>query len=267
MRNIKIDITLRSVISKLPHTFVRLLTNKEGKKLLDTALPEVKDKRADLIVEMEDKSIFHLEVQSSNDKTMPFRMLEYFFLIREKFKTDNIFQMVLYVGKHKMNMENRINLDNLKFNYQLKNIKEIDCNELLTSKDFDDKILAVLCKIDDENGYINTIIQDLIKLDENQKKDYVKKLLSLSRYRPNIDKTLKVEIKEKVMPIVISLKNDPYYNQGKVEGKLEGKLEGKFEAKIESAVTFIKDFHLSIDEVSKKLNIPVSEIKKYLNVK
>jgi len=257
VKNIKIDITLRSVISKLPHTFIRLLTNKEGKKLLDTALPEVKDKRADLIVEMEDKSIFHLEVQSLNDKNMAFRMLEYFFLIREKFKTDNIFQMVLYVGKEKLNMTNNINLKNLKFNYSLKDIREINCSELLNSQDFDDKILAVLCNIENESKYINSIIFELLKLEENKRKDYIKKLFSISRYRPKIDKILKNEIKERIMPIVIDLKNDPYYNEGKLEGKLEGK--------IESAITFIKDFHLPIEEVSKKLHIPISEIKKYLD--
>ena len=82
----KIDITLRDVISNLPHKFIELLTNKKGIKLLDTSLPQVKDKRADLIVLMEDDSIFHLELQSFNDKNMAFRMLEYYLLIKHSIK-------------------------------------------------------------------------------------------------------------------------------------------------------------------------------------
>jgi len=62
------------------------------------------------------------------------------------------------------------------------------------------------------------------------------------------------------MPIVIDLKNDPYFIQGIQTGKEEGKIEGK----IESAITFIKDFHLPIEEVSKKLHIPIETIKKAL---
>ena len=87
---VKIDISLREVISNLPHKFVEILTNKKGVKLLDTALPNVKDKRADLIVELEDKTIFHLELQSSNDNKMAYRMLEYYLLIKEKFDRESI---------------------------------------------------------------------------------------------------------------------------------------------------------------------------------
>ena len=58
------------------------------------------------------------------------------------------------------------------------------------------------------------------------------------------------------MPIVIDLKNDPYFIQGIQTGKEEGK--------IESAITFIKDFNLPIEEVSKKLHIPIETIKKAL---
>ena len=65
---IKVDITLREIISKLPYKFIEILTGKQGVKLLDTSLPNVKDKRADLLVELEDKNIFHLELQTFNDK-------------------------------------------------------------------------------------------------------------------------------------------------------------------------------------------------------
>ena len=63
---IKVDITLREVISKLPYKFIEILTGKKGIKLLDTSLPNVKDKRADF--ERDRDRIIHTEA---------FRRLEY----------------------------------------------------------------------------------------------------------------------------------------------------------------------------------------------
>jgi len=41
----------------------------------------VQEKEADLVVELEDGTIFHLEIQSTDDKEMPNRMLQYALLI------------------------------------------------------------------------------------------------------------------------------------------------------------------------------------------
>ena len=267
---IKIDITLRDVISKLPQNFIQLLTNKKGVKLLDTSLPEVKDKRADLIVEMEDKSIFHLELQTFNDNNMNYRMLEYYLLIRKKFKTDNIEQMVLYVGEKEINMPDNINTKNLSFHYTLKNIKEIDCNNLINSNEIEDKILAVLCNIDDENRYINAIINELLTLNENERKDYIKKLLSMSRYRKNINTKLINAIKEKVMPITIDIKNDPYYEEGIKEGLKEGLKKGikqGLQKGLEKSIKVLLEVGLSKEDISKKLNISINEIDEILKGK
>ena len=154
---VKIDISLRDIVSNLPSNFIKLLINKKGIRLLDTSFAAVKDKRADLIVELEDNSIFHLELQSYNDKNINFRMLEYFLLSREKFKTNNIIQMVLYVGDSKLNMPNSINLHNLQYNFLLKDIKKLNCLELINSNNLEDKLLAVLCNIKDENKYIKFV--------------------------------------------------------------------------------------------------------------
>jgi len=226
MKNIKIDISLREIISKLPHKFIEILTNKKGVKLLDTALPDVKDKRADLVVELEDNTIFHLEVQSENDKFMAWRMLEYYFLIKQKYKNYKIYQMVLFVGDKKLNIQNKIKEDKISFEYDLKDIRDINCVDLLNSKDLEDKILAVLCKIESEDKYINSIIDEILKLDEKERKDYIKKLFSLSRYRANINKKLIKSIKERVMPITIDLQNDPYYKEGIQAGIQKGIQKG-----------------------------------------
>jgi len=261
---IKIDIALRDIVSSIPNTFIKLLTDKKGVKLLDTSLANVKDKRADLIVELEDKTIFHLELQSFNDKNMPFRMLEYYLLIREKFKTNNISQMVMFVGD-KLNMPDSITENNLKFSYNLKDIKELNCKELINSNDLEDKILAVLCNIEDENRFINAIIKELLELDIKKRKDYIQKLLSLSRYRPNINTTLIKNLKERVMPITIELNNDPYYKEGLQQGLQQGLQKGLQKGKeevLKSTIKILKEF-LNEEQIAQKLNISVDKVKEY----
>ena len=41
-----LDITLRDAIQEIPPKFIQILTGKSATKLLDTSLPEVKDRRA-----------------------------------------------------------------------------------------------------------------------------------------------------------------------------------------------------------------------------
>ncbi|NPA58549.1 MAG: flagellar biosynthesis/type III secretory pathway protein, partial [Aquificae bacterium] len=70
----RLDITLRDAISRIPQRFVQILTGQKGKSILDNTFPAVKERKADLILQLEDGSIFHLELQTKNDKNMPFRM-------------------------------------------------------------------------------------------------------------------------------------------------------------------------------------------------
>jgi len=55
--------TIREIFQEVPTTFVKLLTNKEAKELLETKFPKVEEKEADLVVRLEDDGIFHLEIQ------------------------------------------------------------------------------------------------------------------------------------------------------------------------------------------------------------
>jgi predicted transposase YdaD len=151
----KLDITLRDIISNIPHKFVEILTGKRAVKILDNTFPSVKERKADLILEMEDGSIFHLELQTNNDKDMPFRMAEYLLLIAKKYNTKNVNQMVLYVGDGKPNMETDLRVGRMTYDYELRDIKEIECKELLDSDSIEDKILAVLCRVENFEKYVD----------------------------------------------------------------------------------------------------------------
>ena len=220
----KFDKTLRDIIQNIPQKFVSILTGKKGVKILDNTFPSTKERVADLVLQLEDDTIFHLELQTQNDKNMPFRMLEYYLLLKQRYPDKPINQMVLYVGDGKPNMPNFLETDKLKFRYELKDIKNIECKELLESDNLEDKILAVLCKVKDFEKYIFSLIDELLKLPEKQRADYIRKLLIALNYRPKLKVKLKMLMEERKMPLTITeemAKEDPFYDLGFKKAKKE----------------------------------------------
>ena len=259
----KIDITLRDIIQEIPSKFVQLLSGKNAKKLLDTSLPQVKERRADFLVELEDGSIFHLELQTQNDKNMPFRMLEYFVLISSKYPNRKIKQMVLYVGEKPLNMKNSIEIENLTFNYELKDIREISCEELFKSNSITDKILAVLCDIREPEKYFRELLTELYKLPERERRDYLKKLLNLLTIRSKLVEEFKLEVKK--MPITFdreTIENHPFFKDGLKEGLEKGKLE----AKREDVIKLHRKLNMSAKEIAEVLELPIDFVKNVLKM-
>jgi len=265
----KLDKTLRDIIQNIPQKFIKILTGKKGTKILDNTFPSTKERVADLVLQLEDGSIFHLELQTQNDKNMPLRMLEYYMLLKQRYPNKPIKQMVLYVGDGKPNMENTIKTDNLNFSYQLKDIKQIKCKELLESSSLEDKILAVLCKVEDFEKYIFSLSNELLKLPEKQRSDYIVKLLIALNYRPKLKVKLKTLMEERKMPITITeemAKKDPFYDwgfkKGVETGLKEGLEKGKEEAKKEIARNMYFELKISTEQISKILNVPIDFVEK-----
>ncbi len=254
----KIDITLRDIIQEIPPKFVQLLTGKNAKKLLDTSLPQVKERRADFLVELEDGSIFHLELQTQNDKNMPFRMLEYFVLLSSKYPNRKIKQMVLYVGEKPLKMKDRIETENLSFSYKLMDIREISCEELFKSDSLTDKILAVLCDVRNPEKYFRELLTELYKLPERERRDYLKKLLNLLTIRSKLVEEFKLEVEK--MPITFdreTIENHPFFKDGKQEGLKEG---------LEKAVLRLhKKLKMDAKEIAEVLEIPLDFVETVIN--
>lgn len=110
--------------------------------MLTVEYPSVKDRRPNLVVRLMDKRLYHLELQTANDSTMPHRMLEYFSLILNVYHQEP-FQQVLYVGKQAVKMPNRLTLNKLQFEYKIIDIRKIDCQPLLDSPNTEDNLLVM----------------------------------------------------------------------------------------------------------------------------
>jgi len=252
----KMDIFLRDSFQRIPQKFVLLLTGKKGIRVLDTTFPTVKERKADFVVELEDGSIFHLELQTHPDKNMPLRMLEYRIFLMQKYPDKEIRQMVLYVGDGAPRMESSINQGNLSFSYELRDIKELSCRELMESSQLEDKILAVLCNVEEPERYFNELMEELLKLPEKERADYTRKLLTALHYRPKLKMVLKHLLEERKMPITITeemLKQDPFYQEGLEKGKKDAIQK-----------LYLKK-HLSAEEIAETLELPIEFVKKAID--
>ena len=78
------DITLKSLLRRGSETLLAL-TNLPVEKWHNIELPEVRNRRADLLGETGDGRILHIELQSTNDSTMALRMMEYCAAIYRQF--------------------------------------------------------------------------------------------------------------------------------------------------------------------------------------
>ncbi len=235
------DRTLRELLKGLPEKFIEILTGKRGIRFIDTSLPQVKERRPDLLVELEDGSVFHLEVQTKRDVNMDFRMLEYYVALKqlEEVRDRNLIQMVLYLeereeeGKEKREEkeeekkgEREVVFDSgrLRFKYNVQYINDIECRPLIESEGIEDNIVAILCKIDDFSYFWERLKSKLTRLPLTKRKDYMTKLMYLARLRPGIYNILDIDLRKEVedMPLTIDKEKDPLYRMGVEEGLQEG---------------------------------------------
>ena len=277
------DRTLRELFQDIPKGLVKLLSNKEAIELLETKFPKVEEKEADLVVKLEDDSIFHLEIQSTDDKSMPKRMLQYALLIEQVHGKFPI-QCVLYIGEKDIEIPNGIKTKHLNYNFDVKNIKEIDCSLLIESEDINDNVLAILCNVKDIDRLLSRLNKKLMNLDNKKREDYLRKIFYLLRLRPNLYKNIyRIKREELKMPFVIEKTKDPLYKEGIEVGIEKGLQKGKEEGIREGLEKGVKKgieferialtkslLNLGVDvEVIKKAtgfdDKKIEEIKKELN--
>jgi predicted transposase YdaD len=94
----KYDAALKSVLTRGSAGFLSRLMGLEVAGFLNSDLAEVRSQQVDLLGEASDGRLFHVELQSTNEQRMAFRMLEYLVAIEGKYGRVPR-QLVLYVGR------------------------------------------------------------------------------------------------------------------------------------------------------------------------
>jgi len=207
LEKIKTDLLLKHLFKNPATRLIEIILGKKinWQLLQDTDLKIVKNREADLVVKLEDNTLLHIEIQSTNDPSMPYRMFEYFYLITDKYKPKDLIQVCIYIGKEPLKMSDKIQFSDWTYRYRLIDMKDVPCRELAKSPNITDKLLAGLCKIEDPKFYVENVIKDIKKANPKDRKELFTLFLEISKIRNNIEEEIKMYIRQEdfEMPITI----------------------------------------------------------------
>jgi len=256
------DITLKPIIKKLikplSKYFFNLEINTDNIIFLDKELDRIEKREADIVANINNEYILHIEIQNAYDKYMPQRMLRYYLDISQ-ISDLPIRQYCIYIGKGKNYIQDNINVKNLNYNYTLIDTRNIDCEYLLNEPTPEAKVLAILCDFKDKNPreVIGYIIDELKRLLKNEQK-IRNFLMMLDIFSTN--RGLEDIVKEESMLRTMTYEDLPSYHAG-IERGIE---RGFMQSKIEDAIVMIKKFNINPKMVAKELGVSLDLILKRL---
>jgi len=224
----RFDLILKEIFSKAVGIIFWLATGQkiEGKaKVLPAEIRFVKSFYPDILLEIGGK-IIHIEIQVQQDKTLPERMLDYFYAIRKKYgKTPT--QIVLFVGKGnppptKFELKDEFGTQSLSFNFIVLDMKKINPDVFIKSEKPEEVLVGVLAgKFKDKPEIIKKVKKRIVEIVKDEK-EIAKYIDSVSFLAGLFD----VKIEVKPMPIQVDIRKTFLYKWGKEEGLKEGKQEG-----------------------------------------
>jgi len=158
-------------------------------------------------------------------------------------------------------MKSQIKRDKIEYSYDIIDMRDIACEELLNSNDSSAIALSILCdfKGRDKQSVINTILRRLREL--NNDRDFEKYLEIVTLYSTN--RGLEENIKKGVEMLTVDIEKTPFYQMGVEQGKELGIKEATFK----NAMLMINKFKLSIDDIVEELNIKKEELLEYMSKK
>jgi hypothetical protein len=193
---------------------------------LNVELPEVRSTRVDLLGETTAGELVHIELQSTNDGSMPLRMAEYclrVYRLFERFPT----QILLYVGEDPVRMQSELIGRDQWFRYRLMDIRELDGERLLESEHVGDNIIAILARWQDSHKAVRLIVEKVAKLEPGERQGALEQLLILAGLRKL---GLVVEEEASKVPILNDILDHEVlgreYKRGLQEGVQQGAAEG-----------------------------------------
>jgi hypothetical protein len=220
-------------------------------------LQHTKERKPDLLKKVTDSDgkvfILHVEYQVKNENEMVYRMAEYLVMLLRKYSLP-VKQVVLFMGAGKARMPMEINEDNLKYNYQLITLSEIDYKIFLKSDKAEEKILAILANFDND-GEDLALRNILRELQADTKGDfaenrYFEQLRILAQLRK-----LDIKFAEAMESITKFFKeeNDPFFRRGEAKGSQN------------KAVTIAREMKkdgIPVEQIAKFTELSIEEIEK-----
>ncbi len=181
----------------------------------------VEERIADLLIELGDDTILHIEFQSTNQTEMPYRMGIYGLLAAQKYRGRKIEQLLIYIGRDPLSMSAALHIGEIKVRYKLIDIREFNALELLASGRPGDCALALLA-----NGgveHMRQIIGQACQLPEPERRRVLARMAVLSGLR-GASERFRIEVK--AMGVNIDFEENvilkEIYDTGFEKGREEG---------------------------------------------
>jgi len=218
----KKDVISKELLKKIARdiaTHILKIEILDDMELIDKEFTRVEKRDADLLFK-NGNEIVHIEVQNANHKQMHLRMHRYYSDILFEFEAYNIRQYMLYIGKYRCNMQDKIQRDKIDYSYDIINIADIPCESLLNSNDASAVVLAILCDFEgkDKQEVVNLLLRRLKALsDEKEYKNYLKMVNILSSNRD-----LEDEVKRGTEMLSVDIEKTPFYQIGIEKGMEKG---------------------------------------------
>lgn len=218
-------------------------------------MSRTREREVDFLYKIFDKngkvSILHLEFQTKNDKEMLARIQEYHALIYRKHKFP-IRHIVIYLGKRKSTMKNKLEPDLIFSGFDIINLTEIDPDQLINTQVPEMVIMALLgdFKRDQLEKILYDIVEKLKSLVDSKDliSKYINQLLILARIR-----NLQMIISQKLdtMPISYDVEKDGLYLRGVEKGTAQ------------SAWKMFKAGN-TIEIITKTLDLTIPQVEQYI---
>jgi len=234
------DTTLKTLFQAPPQQLLRLLVGGQAREMLTVEYPTGRMRRPDLVVRLTDGRLYHLELQSDNDAAMPWRMLEYYGLLYQRYGQQPL-QHVLYVGERPMTLVAQIDHATLLFEYEAIDVRTLDGQPLLHSTVLEDNILALLCRGGATRATVQYILARIANLSGTAQTEALTTLLILAGLR-HLQPLVREETQQ--MAIILDIENNPFlrdiFEEGRQEGHQEGHQEGRQEGQIEGERVLVR---------------------------
>jgi hypothetical protein len=223
------DAALKNILTRPGSSVLAQLIGASSLKWINVEAPKVSNRRVDLLGELPDGNLVHIELQARNEKDFALRMAEYVFGIRRKYGRLPR-QVVLYVGEAPLRMKDRIEGPDVSVRFHLVDIRDLDGEKLLASGNMGDNVLAVLTRLGEQPKAVRRILKRIAAGRSGERNQALAELLILGRLR-QLSGELNREVAK--MPILLDIMDDEIFGpvlrkglrQGRVEGRVEGQLE------------------------------------------
>jgi predicted transposase YdaD len=217
---------------------MRELVGSAVKSWKNIEFPQVRNTRADLLLETKVGDLVHLELQSGNSRDMAIRMLEYGLAALRQHRSFPT-QICLYVGEKPAKMRKKLHHPHLEYSYRLVDVRDLDGKRLLKSGRVDDNIVGLLTRIADQRQAVRLVVQRIKGLRrKGERQSALDRLVILAGLRKMLGTIVEEEVKK--VPILNDILQHEILGREYKRGRQEGRKEGRQEGRQEEGLTILR---------------------------